>query len=785
MALPSPSTLTALNNPLQPALVLGNTLDSSSRSRWDWSKITESLWSAAYPYQLAILSAQPDGKNYLMKDSYVLPINPESLTNAMPFATTLQATVGGVVENNGGVPLRQITFSGNMGVINHRDNSADLVNFVSQIGGILGGPLTPTQTASSLLGTVLNPNLYPAAVPGATSGIPDKSSGYFQWLLFQQFMESYAEVKKTQAGETIRLALFVWKEQSVWLISPEVLQLNRSKDQPVEYTYNFRCTAYSRISPQQVSTTGADGSPFSLVSVQGALSALKNVQSNISAATAIITKLKNLPAAINADFEQTVGGTIRSVGLLVADAVGATKTWSMFPASIQNTAYGIINANAPLYTNLINSSPSRAPSSTAKITSLTVDTSSIANTPVNSLTAPTPALLTAMSKEVARVRALTTNDFLNMRTQVETFNSQLSAAVGLPDPRNPNPPTPIRTATNDDILLITAFAQVSDAISQLVVIQQQQENQNQTSVLDYVAGLASTAGINFRTALSKFAVPFPYGGTLEGLALQYLGDATRWGEIAALNELRQPYVDEVGQNQLLLANGKGNNIVIADGSMLQINHSINISSKTQLTQNLIVLNIQELATGYWSITLSGPPTLSNFTLADQATIQYFLPGTVRSSQVVFIPSDTATTNPDFQFRYVPTLSDLEKLLQVGGIDGALTSSGDIAITADGDWPYVQGLAALIQWARVALNTPLGSWTLYPTFGLDIAVGQSIADISAQDILASIKNSFNLNSAFTGVNSALINVDGPATTITLEFGVQGVNSLLPVTFQIAE
>jgi hypothetical protein len=95
------------------------------------------------------------------------------------------------------------------------------------------------------------------------------------------------------------------------------------------------------------------------------------------------------------------------------------------------------------------------------------------------------------------------------------------------------------------------------------------------------------------------------------------------------------------------------------------------------------------------------------------------------------------------------------------------------------------MAALIQWARIALNTPLRSWLLYPTFGIDIQVGQSLADVSAQDILTSIKNSFRLNTAFTGVRSALVNIDGPTTQVTLELGVQGIDSTLPVTFELAQ
>ncbi len=756
-------------------------LVNSVTRRWDWSPIDESLWSSSWPYQLAVLDAQSDG-SYIQKDVYTLPINPESLVNAMPFANVLQATFGGVVENNGGVPLRSIVLTGNLGVINDRASSEALGGVLFQLGGIAGGTI---QSATSLGdGPQFPANLYDAAVPTVSSGVPDRSTGYYQWLFLQRFLESYAEAKKTEGGVTLRLALYIWKEQAAYLISPELLQLTRTNDKPVEYQYTFKATAYSRVHPDNIigSEGILGGAPLNLVTSAGSRSALADALKAIQAARLVVKKFKNLAIAVNSDFENTVGGTLRSAGLLLKDVVGAAKTWSDFPDSIRNTAYRIINENAPIFQNLLNSGPSKTPSSAAKLVTLTVDVSSIDDLPVDSLTNPTPELLRAMDKETARVRALTTHDFQQMRAQVESFNSFFAAKVGVGDPRSTVAVPVIRQATDDDFRLMSALAESTDSISQMTVVQKQQP---ETSLLDYVAGLASSAGINMRRALSKFAVPFPYGSTLEQLSLQYLGDAARWGEIAALNELHQPYIDEVGQDQLLLANGNGNTIVVSDGSLLQVDHLVTISSQQVLPESRRVVSIRELAPGYWSIVLSGHDDLDRFKLADAARIHFFLPNTVNSSKVIFIPSGQATTNTDLQLRFVPTLSDLERILQVGGVDGALTDSGDIAITQDGDWPYVQGLAALIQWARVALNTPLRSWILVPTFGIDIQVGQSIADVSAQDILQSIKSSFRLNSAFTGVLSAAINVDGPVTQVTLELGVRGVDSTLPITFNIAQ
>lgn len=784
-----PSTLTSRDNG---AITGGHSVldkllvGSESARRWDWSDIDESLWSQSWPYQLAVVEAQDDG-TYVQKDTFTLPINPESLTNSMPFATTLQATFGGVIENNGGVPLRPIALTGNLGVVNDRESGEALGGLLFQLGGVLGGTIQAGQQLVASAQDVGKPqfdaNLYPATdTTRGASGVPERSTGYFQWLYFQRFLESYAEAKKTEDGATLRLALYVWKEQAAWLISPEVLQLNRTSAQPVEYQYNFRATAYARLNPKDIRATDLIGGAGRLpVTTMGARSQLSNALNTIQRARRTIDRFQNLAKAINADFE-AVGQTIRSVALGLKDAVGAVKTWADFPATIKNTAYRIINENSPIFKNLLKGGSSSAPSSQARMVSVAVDTASIDDQPTDSLRNPPLELRRAMSAEVARVRGYTTDDFRTARQQVETFRALFAAKVGLPDPRTTNPPAPIRQATDDDYAFLGAMVEVADAISQALVVQKRTAP---PSLLDYVAGLASTAGIEMRRAQSKFAVPFPYGATLETVALQYLGDASRWGEIAALNELRQPYIDETGQDQLLLANGNGHNIVVADGSQLQVDHYVTISSNLVFQESRRVLAINELAPNYWTITLGGAGDLAKFKVGARARIHYFLPGTVNSQKVIFIPSQQATTNTDLQLRYVPSLSDLETILQVGGVDGALTDAGDIAITQDGDWPYVQGLAALIQWARIALNTPLKSWLLYPTFGIDMQVGQSLADMSAADVLTSIKTSFALNDAFTGVQSALVETNGPATRVTLELRVKGVDSTLPVSFEVAQ
>jgi hypothetical protein len=103
----------------------------------------------------------------------------------------------------------------------------------------------------------------------------------------------------------------------------------------------------------------------------------------------------------------------------------------------------------------------------------------------------------------------------------------------------------------------------------------EKESANLDSYLEKTAlafwqGQAALSNINFTKPDSKIAVPFPYKITLEQLSATYLGSPERWIEIAALNGLQAPYVDEEGFSYKLTANGSANQITIGSADNLYI-----------------------------------------------------------------------------------------------------------------------------------------------------------------------------------------------------------------------
>jgi hypothetical protein len=122
-------------------------------------------------------------------------------------------------------------------------------------------------------------------------------------------------------------------------------------------------------------------------------------------------------------------------------------------------------------------------------------------------------------------------------------------------------------------------------------------------------------------------------------------------------------------------------------------------------------------------------------------------------------------------------------LNVGGVDLLLTSTGDLAITPDGDCRLAIGLQNIVQTARTRLAVTQGQLNRHPSFGLPIKTGQSVADLNAKALLKAVKNLFNDDPTFTGVQSASVLVNGPVASIAIAVGVRGQSQIIPLTFDL--
>lgn len=791
--------------------------------RYDFSETDETLWNKSFPFQLVVLKVSPrlggseeagqsGAFTYSVYNNliFTLPVNPESLNNTTPFAIALSATLGGVSEQHGGVPFRHIQFSGTFGVVSERPDAGDLQTgrlggALGAVSGIFAGTVEATRNLASSATSLGVGEKYTANLsdetPGAGDGdILSGSTGYFQFRALQKFLESYAEVKKTAAGRDLRLALFIWKENAAYIVTPQVFDVTKTAQAPFEYRYSLRLQAWRRVNPQDI-LTGPGGAVFPSTSASTGFS-LAQAYTAISNATRTAQAASNVLKAVRKDIAK-VFDIFRQVALFCAATGGIPRTALTLPSSIRQN---FESATRESWDIIKGSFDGLDPHVSGIVNQINVEVTSFRS----GIAASTPTLKTALADDdeadfhdlirpdslnlspaarqvlddhVQETLSLTSDDFRRIADTTFSIIADYADAVGLNDPTydkvtGRTPKVKLRDATLDDFRAMHTLAAAAQVIQALVV---NAPSRTPITTIEYVAGLANANGIAMRVPRSKFAVPFPYGATLERLSQQYLGDATRWMEIAELNDLRAPYIDETGTTQALATNASGNLLNMNDASALSLGQFIRVWSDTVISEKRRVLSIHQVSPVQWQVTVDGNNDLAKLKVAEHASVMWFTTGTVNSQQVIYIPSDSPS-NPDI-VKYVPGADDFNRVLTIGDIDGMLSETGDLVITPDGDWPIVFGYAYLVQWARTALNTPVRSLALHPDFGIDAQVGQSLADSSARDILKSVRQVFRFNQSFTGLTAALVQRNGPTTQVSLELGVRGVDALLPLVFDV--
>ena len=830
------ATLAAKNDTLH--WFLSRDDNDPAKTWWFHPTIGADRWNMSYPYQLMIVQAQ-DGGTYRSYQNMVftLPIAPEALMISIPFAITTTVTLGGIVEEHNATPIRTITASGTTGVLPLR-GVADQVQ-LNSLGIIATSIFAGTVTSANRIGSAATSfandlginvnNFHPNLVDSRTFNSSDPgeiglTSGYYQFKLLEQFLENYAEIKK-KGTPNLRLAFASWKDQHVYLVTPMLLNVERRASQPLEYLYNFQLKAWRRIKLNGAAPPSPN-SGFRPVSTDP--NALARLNNALSDARQILASVRDTMTSIVQDADRVLYEPLRQVALLVKDNLGVVLTMNDLPANIVLAAqpaiaqWASMNNTFSSFGNTLADADKNNQASYQALAALT-NSSDKGNTGNGDILGPNAVLLQGaapinkvfqnpianypffnsirvgdlklhpnivklIGQEKDRVRSLTRLNFEQVRDTIDSTAASYADAVGAGNATYDSTygraaSSTTRTPTTRDFAVLFSLNQVSLELSRLAASGLNTPNRSMSSV-EFVAGLARQSGIAFTVPRSKYSVPFPYGHTLEKLSLLYLGDPDRWEEIAALNGLRTPYVDEEGFDLPLLVNGIGNTIVVADSSNLYIGQQVWISSSSTARTVRRITKIERLSTTQSIITVDGANDLVRFITLANATLHAFLPDTVNSQMLVYIPSDVEPATADLQTKAIPGLDQFDQLFATGGVDVLLTPDNDLAVTPDGDCRLAVGLTNIVQIVRLRLSCPRGALMGHAEYGFPLEPGTSVADLDAQSMAQVLNDLFADDPMFTGVYGVSISVNGPVVPITMAVGVTGVSDKIPITVNLA-
>lgn len=801
---------------------INDLINSSLMQRGNgWFEFQAARWAKNYYYRFVILeaptapasgrlsdqSAQSAGsfQGYRPVASFKLPINPQDVRITTPFATKLTVTSDGIYEEHNGIPIKQIEFSGTMGLLPNRKASGQIDGRLTPFGQ-LASAVAPnvaravSQTISSAQNLISSFNNLVNNTQGSAKNTTEAIlTGYGQYHLMRLFLEGYETLKISKGGNKYRLAFHMPKDNVTYLITPEQLVHSKAVDSPMEQKYAFRATAWSTIN-----LFGAN-SPREQQGLNQFNITKNNILNVLLDTRRTLSQVRNTLQAVKSDYAQTVAGPLNLAILALKDLGGIGKTivdyggeLGSFVQSVSPTIIGNLNSFPSIpqaaklkaqsaQNDLLNNknsienqgqlTPVAGGSTTATGNSvpfsqnqgITLDSATtfqiMESVPVSSIPL-TNGQLQIVNQFDAQSRLLRRRDYEQLISNINGLQAALEAS-DMDDTK-----FDIDYALND--AKINLYALISD---------NSYDDQFTVKAFQFWKVKANSAGMRFDDSSSKFSIPFPLGGTLEWIAQTYLNDPTRWQEIAAINNLQYPFVDEDGFEREFVSNGSISQFNISDSTNLFVGQEILISSDSQFSSSRKIVKIQKISLTNFLIQVDGDQDLSNFTVAQNAKMKAYLPYTTNSSQRIYIPSPQQSLVPDESTKTISSIPDSD-LIRFAKVDLLLTQDGDLAISSDGFANLAFGSANLVQAAKLKLVTTLQSVLNHPTYGNPLEIGMVSADVTPEKIKEKLNSTFESDPRFGGIEGFRLDLTPGTAKLDLTTNITFNNSTLPLSFNLS-
>jgi hypothetical protein len=764
---------------------------------WQNFSVGSNQWSSRYPYRFMVL--QLNGNTYNMVSEFRLPINPQDLTISSSPAIRTTVTTGGILEEHNGIPLKQITINGTTGIFLAR-TVADAANSTpSTLGSIFAGTIGAANSLVNSVNTLLGQSGTPSSTELLSTQL--QQTGYYQYHMLRLFLETYAFAKKSPNNQNLRLAFDIPKDQQTYLVTPQQFVTRRSVDSPLEYRYSINLLTWGTVPSQYALSTA--GLPNALTNN---LSSFQQFLNTLTQARVVLANAQNVIMQAKADVQTNIFGPLNSVILILKGILSVGTNLADLPSSLQQSFTGSVVNN---WNTLVTQNPALQQFNAAMqqiITNATGVNSYVANPattnavnpykssvfssiaftdniPITALQ-PNQTQQNAVTQAITNANDITANDINNFISNIQALNTALEPSISTRSPIDPEWDILYSLQQTTQVL----YAMIANGQFQQSVNSAQLGSTNATqatNALSYWQQTNQTAGIPFTSPQGRFLVPFPKNGTLEGLAEIYLGDATLWYEIAALNGLQYPYIDETGFTYSFIANGDGNQFSISSNVNLYVGQIINISSATQINSQRTILAINEVTTTDYLITVDGNPNLSDFTMADDAEIMAYLPYTVNSMREIYIPTNQTTQNPPVNTPILTYIPDDLNLVQFSKIDLLLDQQYDLAISPNGFANLAFGKTNLVQAAKLKMATVVNSLLLHPNYGAGIAVGTSTSEIDPATIINQINQSFQNDPRFNAPSSVNMTMDGGSIQMQITAQVAQQNGILPISMELTD
>jgi len=401
----------------------------------------------------------------------------------------------------------------------------------------------------------------------------------------------------------------------------------------------------------------------------------------------------------------------------------------------------------------------------------------------------TEAEKSLVALELQRIIGLTIDDFRSMLQFMNESIGIVSSSIGLYDESGFDSldlPSVSRekAATIKDLDSIGSMIEAKKYIESIIV--------SLKTVVDRPPNLLEIANRNIDSGTVAIntayysAITVPFMMSLENMAKMYLGDGSLWYELVTVNNLQPPYVDEVGKKFLLVAPGAFNNLTISSSekSNLHVGATISIGSVRVREEKRFINKISYNNDNTMVLYLSGNADLSKLQKDEGAFVRIYAPHTVNSGSFIKIPLNISSNLSNGLTPKSDELRRLDNALLNFGVDIAQDDvSGDLLISANGNFTMAYGLKNVRQAVSNIINTVKSELPFHRSYGLDDTIGTKMfgpGDITTV-LKEVVESSVKKDKRFTYVKVQNLVVIETGISMLLHVRIQGSSQLIPLSF----
>jgi len=483
---------------------------------------------------------------------FKLQINPTEITQDENFAVNITPTQNAVISEHNGIIFRDLVISGTTGVHPLRG-----VGGVTRKGKAIG------------------------AAPGSRSG-------YEEFQQLRNYFRAYALHKESPRGKNSVLVYVNRKDTEELIIEP--LKFSKKRQGPKGPLYYYTLTA----------KVIGNRKPSKLKKAIGFFATLDNVTATVTdfldTSRGVLLKSNDLLVSLERNIGDTLFEPLRLFSLSMKTLAGVGTTLSEMPDSLINRFSAALSLQ--FFEELLSTQEqpdNRVPTNIEQAS--TRGGAALLDLPPELLLdilGDEENLPDDLANEYSELKInsedLPRSFFENLNETVVRLSDNATEAFGLGDEAYNGfadriqtfVPSPTKQTTNEEIGILRAFELVRAAIN---LVRAYGGDQFDSDLEEDFAFTEEQFDNQIQVPVpgSVNEIVIPFGATLEDLAFQNLNDMSRWIELARLNNLVAPYIEEISTKARVKSFGD-KLLIPSDG--VQIDTNVRVVKENRFNRNL-------------------------------------------------------------------------------------------------------------------------------------------------------------------------------------------------------